>query len=271
VAAIWFNLRGALLTASIATVLYLPHVLRHWSGQPAENLNQVGEIASIWLVAVIAGVLVNKEKAVRRQLLETTNGALLSLVGSLDAREKETEQHSLRVSAFAERLGRELGLGREQLETLVSAALLHDIGKIGVEDQILLKAGPLTEDEWQVMKQHPFIGFRILQSMPVLGKVAEAVLSHHERYDGAGYPRGLKGEQTPLAARIFAVVDAFDAMTMKRPYRGEPFDYDSACRILQQESGQQFDPKVVSAFLGVQEEEWHRLAAVPQGLSDLQF
>jgi len=260
VAAIWFNLRGALATAGFATVLYLPHVLWHWSGQSTENLNQIGEIASIWLVAVIAGVLVNRERTARLELLETTKGALQALVSALDAREEQTERHSLRVSAYANRLGREMGLKGKELETLTIAALLHDVGKIGVSDQILLKAGPLTSDEWEIMKQHPTIGTQILCRIPALIDVAKAVRSHHEHFDGSGYPEGLRGEQTPVAARIFAVVDAFDAMTMKRPYRGEALNYEAACQILRKRSSRQFDPESVEAFLGIPQEEWERLA-----------
>ncbi|NHZ73519.1 MAG: HD domain-containing protein [Nitrospirae bacterium] len=271
VAAIWFDRRGAFIAAGLATVVYLPHVVVQWSGQPGENLNQLGEIASLWLVAWIAGALVKREKSVRQELLATNRGALLALVSALDAREKETERHSLRVSAYAGRLGRELGLEGQELETLVIAALLHDVGKIGVKDEILLKAGPLSDEEWAIMQEHPSIGSQILCRIPGLQPVAEAVLSHHEHYDGSGYPEGLKGEEAARASRIFSVVDAFDAMTMKRPYRGETFDYGSACGILRQQSGKQFDPEVVTAFLEIPEEEWRQLAVVPRGLRDLQF
>ncbi len=155
-AAIWFNLRGALLAASVVTVLYLPHIFLQWRGQYGENINQIGELGTVWLTAVLSGVLVGVEKKALKELANTHEGALIALVSALDAREHSTQLHSLRVRAYAVRLGRELGMNEHDLTILGQAALLHDVGKIGVPDQILLKPNPLTEDEWRSMREHPF-------------------------------------------------------------------------------------------------------------------
>jgi putative nucleotidyltransferase with HDIG domain len=260
IGALWFNVRGALSTAAIASALYVPHIATQWAGQSHENINQIGEIAGLWIVALICGVLVEKEKAAQTEAVESHRGALMALVGSLDAREKETERHSLRVSAYAERLGREMGLKHQELRSLTRAALLHDIGKIGVRDQVLLKSGPLNDEEWQAMHHHPQIGSDILKQVPFLQDVADAVLSHHEHFDGSGYPRGLQGSEIPLSARVFSVVDAFDAMTAARVYRKSALDYEAACQVLRNESGHQFDPEVVRPFLSIPGEEWVFLA-----------
>ncbi len=257
--AVWFNLRGALVTAGIASAVYVPHVVMQWSGHPAENLNQAGELATIWAVAILSGWLVDREKSVLKQLLNSHRGAVHALVAALDAKEHETELHSLRVQAYALRIGRELNLPESQLEVLAQGALLHDIGKIGVPDRILLKPGPLNEQDWQTMRQHPEIGQRMLASVPFLDDAIEIVADHHERYDGTGYPRGLQGDQIPLNARVFAVADAFDAITTGRPYK-PPLTVEEAQRRIEQSCGTHFDPNVVDSFLKVPTIEWKQIA-----------
>jgi HD-GYP domain-containing protein (c-di-GMP phosphodiesterase class II) len=141
---------------------------------------------------------------------------------------------------------------------LARGALLHDIGKIGVSDQVLLKPGRLTPEEWVEMRRHPEIGARILSGIPFLGPAAEIVLSHQERWDGKGYPRGLGRDQIPLGARIFAVADAVDAITSDRPYRrGRSFSY--AREEISRYAGSQFDPEVVRHFLTISEAEWNTI------------
>jgi HD-GYP domain-containing protein (c-di-GMP phosphodiesterase class II) len=253
--AIWFNFRGAILSAASVTLLYSLHVAFQWAGQRPENINQIGEIATIWVVAVLSGILIQEEKRALREVAETYEGSLIALVAALDAREHGTELHSLRVRAYALRMGRKLGLDKYQLHVLGQASLLHDVGKIGIPDSILLKPGPLDDEEWGIMRQHPRIGRRLLMSVPFLKDAAEIVYCHHERYDGSGYPSGLVGDQIPLPARIFAVIDVFDALTSDRPYR-KKLTYEDAREIVRSQSGRHFDPKVADAFLRIPYAEW---------------
>jgi putative nucleotidyltransferase with HDIG domain len=199
--------------------------------------------------SALADALTAKEQA--------WEAALQALVDALDAREQETERHSLRVMRFTEMLARVYGVDEELLPDISRGALLHDIGKIGIPDAILLKPAGLTEAEWTVMKAHAEIGWQILRGIEYLAPAAEMVHAHQERWDGAGYPRGLKGEQIPLGARLFAIVDAFDAIVSDRPYRkGRPVEW--AREEIRRCGGTQFDPKGVEAFLRIPAEEWTR-------------
>jgi response regulator RpfG family c-di-GMP phosphodiesterase len=186
---------------------------------------------------------------------ERTSAALDGLVGALHFRDSETQHHSRRVAFFARRLGEALGISEAGLIDCEQGALLHDVGKIGVRDAVLLKPGPLTPEEWVEMKRHPQLGHQLLSSLPFLRRAAEVVLAHHERWDGTGYPRGIAGEAICLGARIFAVVDAFDAITSDRPYR-RGRDYAAARAEIVRCSGTQFDPRVVAAFCSVPENDW---------------
>src|SRR5262245_60385334 len=174
--------------------------------------------------------------------------ALESLVAALDAREGETQRHSRRVAEYTGRLADKLGVSEGEKRDLFHGALLHDLGKIGIPDAILMKPAPLTNDEWRIMKSHPRAGFAIVRDLPFLRAAAECVIGHHERYDGKGYPLGLSGEELPRAARIVAVADALDAMTVRRPYR-DPLPFDRVIAELVQNRGTQFDPEVVDAAL----------------------
>ncbi|HEU4759660.1 MAG TPA: HD domain-containing phosphohydrolase [Dehalococcoidia bacterium] len=170
------------------------------------------------------------------------------LCAALDLRDNVTHGHAQRVSQLASVIAWQMGLRKEQVRQVEKAAILHDIGKIGVADAVLSKPGPLDDGEWAEMRRHPELGFQILNGIDFLRDVADIVYSHHERWDGAGYPRGLKAEQIPQGARIFAVVDAFDAMTSHRPYRkAQPAS--KAVPEIVRNSGTQFDPTVVEAFL----------------------
>ena len=187
------------------------------------------------------------------QLRNAHDFTLQALAGLLDAREHGTGRHSGRVREMALILGRAMQLSPAELNTLAQGALLHDIGKIAVPDAILLKPGPLTEAEWVVMRSHPEVGYNILHASPYLKEVAELVLSHQERFDGTGYPRRLRGDAICLGARIFAVVDAYDAMRADRPYRKALTAY-RACEEIKRCRGTQFDPAVVDALLTCQAE-----------------
>jgi putative nucleotidyltransferase with HDIG domain len=184
-----------------------------------------------------------------------TEGTLSALVAALDAREHETEAHSRRVGEYALHLAEVMGVGPEPREDIRKGALLHDVGKIGISDRILLKPGKLTPEEWTEMRKHPEIGFWILMGSRELRTASEIVISHHERWDGAGYPHHLLGTDIPLGARIFSVVDTFDALTSNRPYhRGE--SYGSARKEIETNAGTQFDPTVVEHFLRVPAGVW---------------
>jgi response regulator RpfG family c-di-GMP phosphodiesterase len=180
---------------------------------------------------------------------------LEALVAALDAREHETHAHSQRVREYTLTLAQSLGIKHDELTQIGRAALLHDVGKIGVRDSILLKPGRLNEEEWIEMRKHPQIGYNILQSIEFLSPVAEIVLCHQERWDGNGYPNRLAEEDIPLGARIFAVADTFDAMTSDRPYR-KALSFEAAWNEIYRCSGTQFDPRVVQAFLALPTEFW---------------
>jgi putative nucleotidyltransferase with HDIG domain len=188
------------------------------------------------------------------ELRESYDGTLEALVNALDARDQETKGHSIRVSNYMMDIAAELGIkpGSQQWLDMQRGSLLHDVGKIGVTDSILLKPGKLTDDEWQYMRKHPEIGFNMLRQVKFLEGAAVIIRTHHERWDGKGYPHGLHEEEIPLGARIFNVVDTFDAMTSDRPYRKALTTLDALNEILKYR-GTQFDPLVVEAFLDTYE------------------
>jgi putative nucleotidyltransferase with HDIG domain len=168
-------------------------------------------------------------------------------MSSLDARDRETEGHSIRVSHLSTKLGKILGMNERELKILERGALLHDLGKIGISDTILHKPGKLTEEEWEIMKLHPAIGAHIVEGIPFLQETIPLIKHHQERWDGTGYPGGLKGEQIPLMARIFSIIDAFDALTTFRPYR-EKIPQFEAIDYIRENAGILFDPYLVDIF-----------------------
>jgi response regulator RpfG family c-di-GMP phosphodiesterase len=183
---------------------------------------------------------------------------LQALTAALETRDAETHGHSERVVTFSLRLGREYGLNAAEMKSLEFGSLLHDIGKIGVPDAILRKPAKLTDEEWVRMREHPLHGQQILRGIAFLEGPARVVAQHHEKWDGSGYPLGLKGEEIDICARIFSVADAFDAITSDRVYRqGRP--YEAAAQELDEWVNRQFDPKVVEAFHRVPREDWDEL------------
>lgn len=183
---------------------------------------------------------------------------LMALAAALETRDRETHGHSKRVVKFSLRLGREYGLSEGQLKDLEFGALLHDIGKIGVPDAILRKPAALNEEEWKQMREHPRFGEEILSGIDFLTGAARVVGQHHEKWDGTGYPSSLRGNEIDINARIFAVADAFDALTSNRVYRSGR-TYTSALAELDKWSGRQFDPQVIEAFHRISPEEWEEL------------
>ena len=199
-------------------------------------------------------------------LEEAYRSTLKALTTALETRDSETHGHSERVVSYSLRLGREYGLDESQLKSLEFGSLLHDIGKIGVPDSILRKPAKLTDDEWVRMREHPLHGQQILRGIEFLEGAARVVAQHHEKWDGSGYPLGLKDNDIDLCARIFAVADAYDAMTSDRVYRRGK-SYEVAAKELDDWAGRQFDPKVVEAFHRVPKSDWeelHRLSLLPK-------
>ena len=190
----------------------------------------------------------------QRELETAYDHTLWGWAKAVELRDQETAGHTERVTALTLRLARALGVPEEDLEHLRRGAILHDVGKLAIPDHILLKPGPLTEEEWAVMKKHPVYAHEWLSGIPFLRKALEIPYAHHERWDGSGYPRGLQGEAIPLSARIFAVVDVYDALTSDRPYR-KAWSKEKALAYLEEQAGKGFDPQVVAAFLRLVEEE----------------
>ena len=183
---------------------------------------------------------------------------LKALVQALETRDFETAGHSERAVTFSLRLGHEVGLSKDAMRDLELGALLHDVGKIGVPDAILHKPTDLDEIEWAKMRLHPLHGQEILRNIPFLKGAARIVAQHHERWDGSGYPKALRGEAIDIGARIFAVIDAFDAMISERVFR-DSRTYEEARSEIEKYSGTQFDPLVVEAFKNVPKEDWEIL------------
>jgi response regulator RpfG family c-di-GMP phosphodiesterase len=190
--------------------------------------------------------------AAYHELEETYRSTLEALGSALDTRDIGTEAHSRRVHGYALATARAFGVAPPMMRDLAHGVLLHDIGKIGIPDAILLKPGPLTPEEWKIMRTHPEIGRRLIERIPFLRGAVPIVYSHHEKWDGSGYPCALEGENIPLGARIFSVVDAFDAMTFDRPY-SKAVPFEAAKAEIKRCAGTHFDPAVVEAFLQVPE------------------
>ena len=191
--------------------------------------------------------------------LERSYDITLEALGdALDLKDAETEGHSRRVTAFTIAIARHMGLSADQIRVIARGAFLHDIGKMAIPDAILRKPGKLDPDEVAIMKEHCYRGFQLLRRIPFLGEASDIVYSHQERFDGTGYPRGLKGEEIPLGARIFSVADTLDAITSDRPYRPAQ-SVKAAKEEIERWSGRQFDPDVVRAFLSMPDNIWEDL------------
>ena len=275
-----YGLRGGVLAASASGLFYLAGawwIAAAGFGDGADVWSRCADLVILSLVGAFVGrsrehevrmrdELADSNRLLRRDLLRVAQ----ALTQAVEAKDSYTEGHLRRVSEYAVAVGSRLGLRSKDLEMLHYASMLHDIGKIGIPEEILRKRGPLNEQEAEVMRRHADIGARLLEKLDLLRDAAPIVRAHQERYDGAmdetrypGYPMGLMGDEIPLGARIIAVVDAFDAMTTTRPYRAA-LPVESAIAELRGQSGRQFDPRVVDAFLDelaerpwVREESWH--------------
>lgn len=193
-----------------------------------------------------------------RELERSYDMTLEALGDALDMKDAETEGHSRRVTAFTIAIAKGMGLPAEHIPTIARGAFLHDIGKLAIPDSILRKPAKLTKDEMAIMQEHCYKGYQIVRKIPFLADACDIIYSHQERYDGTGYPRGLKAKEIPLGARIFSVADTFDAITVDRPYRAKQ-SYKAAREEIERWSGRQFDPDVVKAFLEIPEKFWEDL------------
>lgn len=246
-AAVWFGFRGSVYTTLAVSSLFSLHAFLDWPGNYMEQANQVGELASFWVVGLIAGSLFDRERSLLRDLAKANEETLVGLVSALDLRERNTRLHSQRVKEYTLLLADRFGVAEATKKAIGFGALLHDVGKIAVPDHILLKPEGLTEQEWDIIHAHPITGYGIVKQIGFLREAAEIVRAHHERYDGSGYPQGLKGEEIPLGARLFAVADVYDALTSERPYHS-PVSHDEALSEIRKKSGSHFDQRVVAAF-----------------------
>ncbi len=199
------------------------------------------------------------------------NVELMEVLGSAIAkRDAATNIHNYRVASYAVRLAEKVGLKHGEIRDLIAGAFLHDVGKIGISDNILLKPGPLDADEFEIMRTHVTLGVDIIRKSDWLQNARDVVEFHHEKFDGSGYIRGLAGEAIPVTARIFAIVDVFDALTSKRPYK-EAFPFAQAMTILQQSAGTHFDPRLATAFAGIAEGLFREVSNTPDEAVELRL
>ena len=251
-AAVWFGWRGGVGTAVAVSLLYSTHILVSWAHRPMENVNQVAMIGVFLAVGTMAGTLVDRQEAERRRRVDAEQRAaregivqaFAGLVAALGVRDEYTRVHSEHVANLAVRIGRARGLPDEQLEDLRLAALVHDIGKIGVPDDILLKPHELSLDERAVVERHPVVAAEILRAIGGTAAIADIVLCHHECPDGSGYPHGLYVDQIPPAAAILRVADVFSALTEQRVYKAA-MTTDAALVHMSQLAGTKLDEVMV--------------------------
>jgi len=217
--------------------------------EPSEDwIGFLEALADQTAIAINSAQLFNEQQQTNTRLTQAYEDTIDGWSRALDLRDKETEGHSQRVTDLTLELARRMDIPEDQLVHIRRGARLHDIGKMGIPDNILLKPDQLTQTEWEIMRQHPTFAADLLQPVEFLAPALEIPFSHHEKWDGTGYPQGLKGEEIPLAARIFAVIDVWDALTHDRPYR-PALTKPRAVEHIREQSGKHFDPRVVEEFL----------------------
>ena len=258
--AMWFGARGAAISTAFATLVCAGLAGNAWPAEVSPQVERVGEVAVFWLVGGLSASFFEQQKRFVGQIEVANDNTLMALAAALDVREHNTGVHSQRVADYTLRLAREVGVrDKDTLDDFWRGALLHDVGKIGIPDNVLLKPERLSEEEWVVMRNHPEVGARMLRKIEFLRGPTEIVLSHHERYDGTGYPRKLKGAQIPLGARLFAVIDVYDALTTDRAYHTARSHTDALTKIREM-SDTHFDPAAVTAFVKIPFEELREIA-----------
>ncbi len=245
-----FSTLWILLSDRIVEVFSDPSHITHYQSLKGLLFVIVSVVVIALLLKIERATQMRLSQQHHDELLEAYEATLAGWAKALEFKDKETEGHSERVTAMTERFGRALGLHGVALTHLRRGALLHDIGKMGIPGSILRKPGPLTEEEWGIMRRHVEYGGNMLSDIPFLRPAFDIPLYHHERWDGSGYPRGLKGELIPLPARLFAIVDVWDALLNDRPYR-PAWPPEQVRAYLQEQAGIQFDPKLIKVFIGL--------------------
>ncbi|MEW5976329.1 MAG: HD domain-containing phosphohydrolase [Acidobacteriota bacterium] len=253
--AVWLGLRGSVATSAVISLLYYLHIRLSWPDQPMENANQLAVIGVYLVLGTVAGILVNlqerersrRREAERRKQREGIIQGIAGLCNALGFRDEHTREHSESVARLAVEIGKRRGLRSDRLDLLRLAGLLHDIGKIGVRDDVLFKPDELTMDERVAMERHPVVAAEILKPIRGTEEIAEIVLAHHECPDGSGYPLGLTSEQIPVEAHILRVADVFSSLMEKRPYKSA-MDPDEAMAVIDEMTGSQLDPESVQAL-----------------------
>jgi HD-GYP domain-containing protein (c-di-GMP phosphodiesterase class II) len=224
------------------------------------------DLEAVVSVAATAAMAIENTR-LHLTILDAYKSTILTLAAAIDAKDPYTRGHSQRVMEYTLLAGTVLALPADEMETLEYASILHDIGKIAIDANILNKPDDLSSAEWEIVREHPIIGANILKEIPFLEKASELVLYHHERYDGKGYPKGYKGEEIPMGSRLIAVADAFDTMTTDRSYRAA-FSIDYSIQELQACAGSQFCPEAVKAFVSCLESSTDRLPSEVYTTSD---
>lgn len=219
---------------SVITVLDNSHLVRNEAGEVLYSEGTLTDISAL--------------KARERELQQAYDATIEGWSRAMDLRDRETHGHTQRVAYVTEKMAGEFGLSTDEIVHIRRGALLHDIGKMGIPDNVLRKTGALTDDEWEVMRQHPQYAQDMLWQIKYLRPALAIPYCHHEKWDGSGYPRGLKGEDIPLAARLFAVADVWDALRSDRPYR-KAWSEDQVVEYIREQAGKHFDPKVAAYFL----------------------
>ena len=254
-ASVWFGRRGGLLTTAVVSLAYYMHIRLSWPDQPMENANQMAMIAVFWVLGIVAGSLEDLQERERRRRLAAERQAereaviegIAGLSNALRARDEYTREHSEHVSRLAVAIGRYRGLTSDRLDLLRLAGLVHDIGKIGVRDDVLLKPHELTAEEHTAMERHPAVAAEILRPIHGAREIAEIVLAHHECPDGSGYPRGCRGDEIPLEAHIIRVADVFASIIERRPYK-PAIESGVAIEMMRESSGTKLDSESLRAL-----------------------
>jgi HD-GYP domain-containing protein (c-di-GMP phosphodiesterase class II) len=235
----------------IGVVQVQSYTIDRYTKEDAEALSLVANTAAI----IIENLrLFTDLQRSNKELLNAYDSTLEGWSRALDLRDNETEGHTLRVAELTRRMAMRIGIDGSRIKDIQRGSLLHDIGKVGIPDQILLKPGPLTDEEWKIMRRHPDYAYQLIQPIEYLRNALEIPYCHHEKWDGTGYPRGLKGEEIPLSARIFALTDVWDALSSDRPYR-KAWNKADVRAYIQSQSGAYFDPNLVPVFLELIDEE----------------
>lgn len=250
--AVWYGLKGGVIVSLVISFLFGLHVLISWADDPMENANQAAMIGVYIILGAVSGLLVERQNKEREARLESERRAQRealiqgfgSLADALKARDEYTREHSEHVASLALKIGRRRGLNEAQLEDLRLSALVHDIGKIGIRDDILFKEDRLSTEERDAMKRHPAVAAEILKPIKGASRIAEIVLAHHECPDGSGYPSALRADEIPEEAKILSVADVFCALTENRPYKNG-MESEKALEIVHSMAGTKLDAECV--------------------------